>query len=181
MCLFVVLDKGICILQQGANLLFGIKCGAAGAGMTTTPVLFRDMADDFAIIPMPKLEEQQEHYTTSIINTTFSITTIPITNNRLEHTGILLEELCWRGKKDLYPEMFETVLKSKIARDENSIEMIDLIFSNTMYDAGFLYAAALNGAITSQFSSGAGTFASSFASLRPSVEASVSSLLDALE
>ncbi len=143
--------------------------------------LFRTMEDDFAILPLPKLDASQEQYVTAVFNDTISITTVPVTNTKPDHTGILLEEMCYLGKRDLYPTLYEVVLKSKIARDADSTEMIDLIFENPAYDAGIFYSSSLYSALRTRFARGDQNFASTFKSMRKSLERSFSSLLEDIE
>ncbi len=143
--------------------------------------LFREMEDDFAIIPIPKLYEEQRNYRTAIFNDNITLTTIPITNNKLDKTGVLLEELCYYGKKDLYPEMYEKVLKDKIARDQNSQDMIDMIFANTAYDVGLFYFPSLQDVVTGRFRLYDQTYASEFASKRRSIETALEELMSAID
>ena len=43
------------------------------------------------------------------------------------------------GYYTLKEAYYDTVLKTKGARDEESAEMLDLIFSNRIYDIGYMY------------------------------------------
>jgi len=138
--------------------------------------LFRDMQDDFAILPLPKLEKEQKAYYSSVVNDSIPLTAIPTTNTRLENTGILVEQLAYLGKRDLYPQMYEVVLKTKIARDENCTKMIDTVFENIVYDAGIFYFSNLYSTISSFYRTANADYASSFASLRPSLETAAKEL-----
>jgi len=140
--------------------------------------LFRDMEDDFAILPLPKLEKEQDGYYSSVTNDTLPLTAIPTTNSRLENTGILVEQLAYLGKRDLYPQMYEIVLKTKIARDENCTKMIDTVFENVVYDAGIFYFNNLYSSIQSFYRNANSDYASTFASLRPSLETAAKELFN---
>ena len=65
---------------------------------------FRDMEDDFGMIPHPKLDEAAPHYTQLVNNNVVTVTTVPVTNSKLEMTSILLEALAYEGWKNITPE-----------------------------------------------------------------------------
>lgn len=100
---------------------------------------FRDMEDDFAILPLPMLDESQNGYINTFAGNFTPITVIPITNSRNEETAVILEEMSYIGYSDLYPAIYENILKEKIARDPESTKRIDMIFASTYYDAGMFY------------------------------------------
>lgn len=142
---------------------------------------FRDMEDDFAILPVPKLDASQEGYFTPFSGHFVPITVVPVTNDRLEATGVLMEELSYYGHRDLYPELYETLLKNKVARDENSFAMIDMMFENTLYDAGAFYFPNEMTTIRNLFLYFNDTFASTIDSLKPSIEARIEDMMEVIE
>jgi len=50
-----------------------------------------------------------------------------------------LEELAYQGKQLLTPAYYEKTLVGQYTRDEESAEMLDLIFANLVYDVGIYY------------------------------------------
>ena len=54
-------------------------------------------------------------------------------------TGFVLEELSYQGKKLLTPAYYEQTLIGQYTRDEESTEMLDIIFSSRVYDVGMYY------------------------------------------
>jgi len=66
----------------------------------------------------------------------FTFAAVPVTNNDLENTGIIMEEMACEGYKKIRPEFYESLLLRKIARDNESAEMLDYIFNNIVYDTG---------------------------------------------
>ena len=96
---------------------------------------FRGMVDDFGILPGPKYDEKQEDYH-MIMSTHACISVcIPITNNNLERTGILLEAISYYSQP-IQEAYYDITLTGKFTRDEESREMLDLIFGNVVYDIG---------------------------------------------
>lgn len=97
---------------------------------------YRDSDFDIGILPYPKYDETQEEY--HILTSECGVATIPITlpEERLENVSIILEALSRDGQQNLIPTYKEVVLKSKYSRDEDSAEMLDIIFNSSTYDLG---------------------------------------------
>ena len=99
----------------------------------------RDMDADFGILPFPKMNETQEnHYTYLQIWATSGVA-IPITVKDSEKSSIILEDMAYLSKTMVTPEFYEVTLKTKYARDAESLEMLDIIFSNVTCDLGYLF------------------------------------------
>ncbi|MCQ2432000.1 MAG: hypothetical protein MJ175_05275 [Clostridia bacterium] len=94
----------------------------------------RSMEIDFGIIPYPKLDEAQEEYYTRV--SYYWATVIPNANSHLDMTGAFLEEMNYESAKIVIPAYYDTALKSKYSRDEESAEMLDLILDNRVVDLG---------------------------------------------
>ena len=95
----------------------------------------RDLDMDFGFLPHPK------YNTTSGVSKSYvifpNVINIPITNDDLECTAIILEALNSISRDTVIPAYYEKTLKLKASRDEQSSEVIDLIFNNRSYDMGF--------------------------------------------
>lgn len=171
-------SKEVNILETGmfieGQTLFSL------AGIYYAPQ-FRDMNDDFGIIPLPKYDEEQDDYISPVFSNVFPITVVPRSNNQLEWTGIILEEMSYRGYTDLLPALYETVLSGKCARDEDSVEMLDIIFSNTSYDIGMIFDfGGVRTEIRNILHELDGNFASTFASIDSKVDANIEELIKAI-
>ena len=99
----------------------------------------RTMELDFGIIPYPKWDAAQANYTPYTVGSYHPVMSVPKTNDDLDNTGIILEMMAYEGMKTLIPAFYESLLKTKTARDEESAEMIDFIFGNLSYDIGNMY------------------------------------------
>ena len=93
------------------------------------------MKDDFGFIPLPKFDEAQEHYLTTP-GAGINFYTVPVTVKDTECVSAVLEGLAILGHQDIIPTYYDTVLKSKYTRDEESAEMLDLIRENIIIDFG---------------------------------------------
>ena len=100
----------------------------------------RDMEADFGIIPVPKYDEAQEQYFSTVTKYTAATVCIPNTSAiDWDMTGAVVELMNAEGHYGLHEAYYENNLGSKISRDVQSTEMLDLIFSNRIYDAGEIY------------------------------------------
>lgn len=95
----------------------------------------RSMDTDFGLIPYPKYDEAQTEYYSRIEGC--EQTCIPVTNVKdLEMTGVVLEAMASDSAQHLVPAFYETLLKSKYARDNDSEEMLEIVFGNRVFDWG---------------------------------------------
>ncbi|MBR2914345.1 MAG: hypothetical protein IKC06_00860 [Clostridia bacterium] len=94
---------------------------------------------EFGIIPLPKFDEDQENYYTPSGAGTY-VAVIPITAKDPEYSAYMTELLACEAKNYLTPAYYETTLKSRDARDDESEKMLDeYIFSNLKFDVGSFY------------------------------------------
>ena len=98
--------------------------------------IYRNMDDDFGILPYPKFDEEDDYHTASNGGTVMMI--VPITVPDTHRTGAITEALCAIGSRDVIPAFYDVSLKTKYARDTDSEEMIDLIKDSIIFDMGYL-------------------------------------------
>ncbi|MCL2813260.1 MAG: extracellular solute-binding protein [Oscillospiraceae bacterium] len=96
----------------------------------------RSMDKDFGILPLPKLDESQPIYRTDVISYTGCLMCVPVTTSNPERTGHILEAICAESKYTTMPAYYDVTLKTKMARDEDSSDMLDIIFANRVWDIG---------------------------------------------
>ena len=99
---------------------------------------FRDMETDFGIIPYPKYDEAQENYYTHL-NAHGPIMTVPMTISDPEFAGMIIEALAAEGYRTVKPVLIDVALKTKQVRDEDSVEMIDIILEGRRSCFGYPY------------------------------------------
>ena len=91
---------------------------------------FSDMKDDYGIIPSPKLDETQAEYI-SYAEVVEPAVCVPITASASEEMlSAVIEALAYEGYYTITPAGYETSLKGRFARDEQSKEMLDIISQN---------------------------------------------------
>ena len=108
------------------------------AGMNRV-TLFRSMDIDFGIIPSPKLEESQPEYCGTISPFQATSLSVPATISDPEKIGAITDALCAESKYTLIPAYYDIQLKTKLARDDESQEMLDIIFATRRFELELIY------------------------------------------
>lgn len=102
----------------------------------------REMKDNFGIIPIPKLNEEQPTYSSYTHNGS-SVFTIPVTCKSPDRSAAFLEAMCAESYRSVVPAYYETAIKVKYSRDEPTAQMLDLIIDNIYLDVAYLYSSYL--------------------------------------
>lgn len=95
---------------------------------------------DFGIVPYPKYDSAQENYY-SYVDGHASMMAIPLCLTNSEWTGMIIEELSYLSYKDILPTYYDVVLNVKMVRDEESVEMLEILFDSKTFDPGYLWGA----------------------------------------
>ncbi len=134
-------------------------------------VSMRDSEVEFGIIPTPKWDEEQENYINNGGSPFFM--TVPITSEDLDRTGAIMEALAYDSMGLIDKAMYDIVLKGKSARDEESADMLDIIFSTLQYYHP-LANSYLNAPLADQYIwVGKTDFASYFASVKDKIQSDI--------
>lgn len=100
--------------------------------------LFRNMHDEYGILPTPKYDEAQDGYYT-YVHDQYTIFMVPITVKDAEMSGAVLEAMAYGSYRTLTPAYFETALKGRYANDVDTRQMIDMITNNVVVDSAIIY------------------------------------------
>ncbi len=87
----------------------------------------RDIEDDFGIIPYPKFEEVPAgtpYYSRTFGGFPYVVVNAPVD---LERASVIMEALACESHNVVIPAMYDILLKTKSARDEDSENMIDML------------------------------------------------------
>lgn len=100
---------------------------------------FRNMEDDIGALPIPKTFADQEEYyhTVSVDNSSYMA--IPKGVPDVEDLGLVIEALAMKSKELVTPEFYDTQLKYRDLRDDESSEVLDLLFATRSFDLGPAY------------------------------------------
>ncbi len=102
---------------------------------------FRDMRTDYGILPNPKLSEEKEYFA-PISPWHSAFLCVPITIENEDDVSNIIELMGYHSEKIITPAYYDKTLIGKYTRDDESVEMLDLIFNNRVYDVGHLYRIA---------------------------------------
>lgn len=102
---------------------------------------FREMEDNYTIIPFPKLDEAQKSYYTASYNGA-TLWGIPSTNPEPDIAAAIMEAMAAETYNTVTPVYFETCLQEKYARNEDTLEMLEIIRETSYLDCEYLYSAS---------------------------------------
>ena len=117
----------------------------------------RSMDADFGVIPFPKADEDQDRYCVRSCDGWPKI--VPNHAPNPERTSVILEALGAEARNTTLPAFKEISLRTKFARDDESAEMIDIIFNSLAVDLGDLFFLDIRDAFMNEVR-GKGGFAS---------------------
>ena len=96
----------------------------------SSAVNYRATELDFGILPFPKYDEKQDKY---LSLDWCGLMSVPITADK-EMAGHIVELLAYYSRVHTVPAYYDTLLTSKISRDNESQEMLNIIYDNLVYD-----------------------------------------------
>ncbi len=141
----------------------------------------REMESDYGLLPFPKYDESQEQYYSRMVDGWLHV--VPITNPDPERTSVILEALASGSARYILPAYYDTIFNNKILRDEESIEMMEIVRKTRIIDLGELpwYETVRLRYTTDLFYKRKGEFASLNAKIATRIEKEINKTLDALD
>ena len=100
---------------------------------------FRSMEDDFGMLPIPKMNAEQDRYYHSVSPSKTSALSIPSNVLDPEDLGLVIEALAAMSKNKVTPEYYDRTLKLQASRDDESGRMLDIIFESRVFDLANIY------------------------------------------
>ncbi len=146
-----------------------------------TSQLLRNMDQSFGILPMPKLDESQKDYRSTSVHQV-AVFTIPITNNAPERVGQLFDAISYESDATVIDEYFSVMVEQKGLRNEESIEMLNIIKETRSFDVGVAYQwiAKTSEAMKSVVVNGSSDVSSKIAANKGDAENKITNMLDAM-
>ena len=133
-----VSKSGVGWIDYAADMFIGGHAMIITGMFVNAKMQFRDLDDDYGVLPYPLWDENQENYST-MLDGHGPMMGIPITITDTNRTGIIIEAMSAEGYKIVTPAYYDVALKTKFARDEESAEMIDLVLAGRTFDFGYMY------------------------------------------
>jgi len=144
----------------------------------------RSSETEFGILPTPKYDETQEQYVNTVSVWMASGIGIPATfgGAELDRTAIITEALSAESMYTLTPAYYDIQLKTKLTRDNESAEMLDMIFANRVYSLPQLYDwGGMISTITGMLSSNNRNFVSSMDKIESRIAKDIEKTIAAFE
>ncbi len=145
--------------------------------------VYRDMESEYGVIPYPKYDEEQEGYY-SLARNVYSSFVVPKTCSKLDAVGAFMEATASQNYRDVSPVYFETALKVKYSRDDETSQMYDLIKAGMKFNFAFTYSAVANdlaNTFNGMVSSNDENWASKYASISDATETKLEKFYDDVE
>ncbi len=140
---------------------------------------FRVMKNEFGILPIPKFTSTMDGYRHTVSVDNMSVMCIPVGVKNPEDIGIIVSALSQKSKELVTPAYYDVQLKYRDTHDEESGEMLDLIFASRSFDLGASYNW---GGILEQYMSMDGsTIVSRFDTMDETAQTALEDTLEAIE
>ncbi len=141
---FVQLNTGNDIYTSGTNDIGG---GAESPIFYNNRALFiaayvgeaarmRDIEFNIGIVPSPKYSVDQEQYYSLIEGGAQTILPKTLGTEAQHKTAVLLDAFGYYSYMESIPAYIDQVLMTKVARNEDSSEMLQIVFDTSFYDLG---------------------------------------------
>ncbi len=108
------------------------------SGTLDMTIKFFRSRGEYGILPYPKYDEAQPEYKT-MVDGYHAALAVPKTVTDTEFVGIITEALNAESHKIVVPAFYEVALKVKYSHDEESVQMLDRIIENRVFDLGYVY------------------------------------------
>ena len=129
---------------NGVNI-FRNDCSLFAFGLVKDVLGLRSMESDFGVLPIPKMDEYQKDYASLVWVHHDAVLGIPSIVGDPEMVSVVLEHMSYLSYYDIYPVFYDTVILGKSTRDQQSKEMLELIFQTRAFDPGQYWLATSTG------------------------------------
>ena len=140
---------------------------------------YRDMENEYGVLPAPKWDEKQDGYYT-VARNVYSAFIVPVTCGDPDMTGAVLEAIASENYRTLAPVYFESALKVKYSRDLESAQMYDLIKEGMKFNFGYTYhiIVGLTDNLRNSIGNRNADWASTYAAKEPAAQAKIAEFVE---
>ncbi|MCL1858022.1 MAG: hypothetical protein FWF92_02165 [Oscillospiraceae bacterium] len=164
-------EEGQNMFQDGQGLFYMEVLDKTGQ--------LRGMEVPFGVLPPPKLDELQPQYHT-IIHDHGQFFCIPVNTPDVARTGFILEALAEGSTDTLKNAYYDLNLTTKFVRDDDSVEMIELIMQGIIFDIGAIYGLGnMNNIVDNSIKKGENNFVSDYEKNEEKANATLQKFIDA--
>jgi len=151
------------------------------AAQIKTSNKYRDLEDTFGMLPLPKYDENQENYI-SFMPESCTMMCMPKTNDEPEQTASLIDAFSYVSYRDVLPIYYEVNVSQKGLRNEESVEMLDIIRQTRVCEIGsvFGWTTTMQNSVMNAISIGNGSVASIIESNKSASEEAIKATIEML-
>ena len=134
---------------------------------------------EFGVLPVPMLDDTQESYYSFCGTGATAGVAIPVCAQDPEFSAYMIDAYSAWAKNYLTPAYYEVNLRYKDLRDDESEEMLDIIFDCIVYDMGECFGFGnVSSIFFEQVKVGSSDVVSIFETRKPQAEAEIAQLVD---
>ena len=142
----------------------------------------REMEADFGVLPFPKYDEKQSNYWSFGTDFFMKYIWIPTTNTETGRTANIIQAMAYYSQQLVIPAVYDVTITNKALRDEESLEMLELINRNRVYDLATIYNwADVLGVYGNIYNKKTNNLSSAYESRLTRVETEMQKTIDQLE
>ncbi len=141
---------------------------------------YRDMETSYGILPIPKWDEEQESYRN--LRTYCYVMCVPVTSGTIDETAAVMDAMSYLSYKNVMPQFYSGRVSQKTLRNDDSIEMLEIIRSSRVIDLAIPYGwsdtvrTPIRNAVTAKSQE----IVSQLEAVMPSLEASIEDAMEML-
>ncbi len=141
----------------------------------------KDSVMEYGILPIPLLTKGQPTYYNTFHRNHSSAISVPISvpEADLAMVGAILEDANYYARKVQWPAFYETLLQGRAAKNPQSAEMVEYLFTDLILDPAMLWTTELDNKIRSLIANNSYTsVTSSINKIKPGIQASLDSMME---
>lgn len=100
---------------------------------------WRELEYDYSLLPSPKFDEEQAEYYSTGSSWNTPLLAVPVTTVEPEKVSFILEAMSYTSYYDVLPVFYENYLQTKLLRDRESVEMLEIIQNSPYFDIGAVF------------------------------------------
>lgn len=138
--LVIEADGGYTDSEQNVNEMFSNNQAMFVYGKLRNAYdTFRYHTVDYGILPVPKLNEDQENYNSAYTDRFFVIPFTPVNGKDAQDVGFILEALSAEGYRTIYPAYYEEAMQNRYSTDAESKQMLSMLHQYRVISFSYVY------------------------------------------
>ena len=103
--------------------------------------VFRFHEVDYGMLPVPKLNEDQEDYCSAYTDRFFVVPSSTVNGKNAQDIGFILEALSAEGYRTIYPAYYEETMQNRYSTDAESKQVLAMLHQYRVIDFAYVYTS----------------------------------------